>query len=79
MSPSQISEAYPSPDWQYGDGRDHAKGLFRPTAFQDVLTLWRVAAHSVTKKRTTPLCISLPASISNAGRTHFTPRSPPEQ
>ena len=24
--PSQISEAYPSPDWQYGDGRYHAKG-----------------------------------------------------
>ena len=23
--PSQISEAYPSPDWQYGDGRYHAK------------------------------------------------------
>ena len=24
--PSQISEAYPSPDWQYGDGHYHAKG-----------------------------------------------------
>ena len=22
----RISEAYPSPDWQYGDGRYHAKG-----------------------------------------------------
>ena len=34
--PSQISEAYPSPDWEYGDGRYHAKGSFRPTAFQGV-------------------------------------------
>ena len=24
--PNQISEAYPSPDWQYEDGRHHAKG-----------------------------------------------------
>ena len=24
--PSQIFEAYPSPDWQYGDGRYHTKG-----------------------------------------------------
>ena len=24
--PSQISEVYPSPDWQYGDGRYHTKG-----------------------------------------------------
>ena len=24
--PSQISEAYPSSDWLYGDGRFHAKG-----------------------------------------------------
>ena len=24
--PSQESEAYLSPDWQYGDGRYHAKG-----------------------------------------------------
>ena len=24
--PSQISEVYPSPDWQYADGRYHAKG-----------------------------------------------------
>ena len=23
--PSQISEAYPSADWQYGDGKYHAK------------------------------------------------------
>ena len=35
--PSQISEAYLSPDWQYGDGRYRAKGWFRPTAFQ---TFW---------------------------------------
>ena len=41
--------------------------------------LWRVAASSATKKRTTPLCYSLLAFISNAGRTHFTQRSPPEQ
>ena len=31
------------------------------------------------KKRTTPLCSSLLASISNAGRTHFKLRSPPEK
>ena len=79
MFPSQISEAYPSPYWQYGDGRYHAKGLFRLTAVQSVLSLWPVAAPSATKKRTTPLCSSLLASISNAGRTHFTVRSPPEQ
>ena len=24
--PSQISEAYPSPAWQHGDGHFHAKG-----------------------------------------------------
>ena len=24
--PNQISEAYPLPDWQYGDGYYHAKG-----------------------------------------------------
>ena len=53
--PSQISEAYPSPDWQYGDWNYHAKGWFRPTAFQGVLTLWRVAAPSATEKRTTSL------------------------
>ena len=34
--PSQISKDYPSPDWQYGDGRYHAKGWFRPTEFQGV-------------------------------------------
>ena len=45
---NQISEAYPSPDSQYGDGRYHAEGWFRPTAFQGVLTLWRVAAPSAT-------------------------------
>ena len=53
--PSQISEAYPSTYWQYRDGRYHAKGRFRPTEFQGVLTLLRVPAHSTTKKRTTPL------------------------
>ena len=51
--PSQISEAYHSPDWQYGCGRYHAKGRFRPTAFQGVLTLWCVSAPSVTKQLTT--------------------------
>ena len=65
--PSKIS-----PDWQYGDGRYHAKGWFCPTAFQGV-------EPYATKKRTTPLCSSLLASISNAGRTHFTLRAPPEQ
>ena len=61
--PSQISEAYPSPDWQYGDGRYHVKVWFRPTAFHGVLTLWRVAAYSATKKRTTSLCSSLLVSF----------------
>ena len=77
--PSQISEAYSSPDWQYGDRRYPAKGWFCPTAFQEVLTLWRRSAPYATKKRTTPLCYSLLASISSAGRTHFTLRAPPEQ
>ena len=62
--PSQISEAVM-------DGRLHANGWFHPTAFQGVLTLWCVAASSATKKRTTPLCSSLLASISNAGRTLY--------
>ena len=79
MFPNQMSEAYPSPDWQYRDGRYQAKGRFRPTAFQGVLTLWRVAASSATKQGTTHLCSSLLASISNTGRTHFTLLSPPEQ
>ena len=35
------------------------------------LYVWRVAAPSATKKRTTPLCSSLLASISNAEQTHF--------
>ena len=65
---SQISEAYSSIDWQYGDGRYHVKGCFRSTTFQDILTLWHVAAPSATKKRTTPLCSSLLASIPNAGQ-----------
>ena len=46
--PSQISEAYSSPYWQYGNGRYHAKGWFRPTAFQGVLTCvdeFRVIQH----------------------------------
>ena len=42
--PSQISEAYPTTDWQYWDWCYHAKGWFRPTAFHGVLTLWRAAA-----------------------------------
>ena len=77
--PRQISEAYPSPDGQYGDGRYHAQGSFSRTVFQGVLTLCRVAGPSATKKRTTPLCSSLIASISNVGRTHFTLCSPAEQ
>ena len=48
--PSQISEAYPSPDWQYGDEHFHAKGWFYPTAFQGILILWHVAAPLATKK-----------------------------
>ena len=44
-----------------------------------VLTLSRGLAPSATKKRTTPLCSSLLASISNAEWTHFTLCSPPEQ
>ena len=60
--PSQISEAYLSPNWQYVDGHYHAKGSFRPSAFQGVLTLWRVAAPSATKKRTIPLCSSVLSS-----------------
>ena len=67
-----ISEAYPSPDRQYGDGRYHAKVCFRPTALPGFLNFWRVAAPSANKKRTTPLCSSLLASISNARQTHFT-------
>ena len=47
--PSQISEAYPSQDWQNGDGHYHAKGWFRLTAFQGVLTLWFIVALSATK------------------------------
>ena len=58
---SQISESYPSPDWQYGDGRRHAKGWFRPTVLHGDLTLWRVAAPSLTKIRTTlSVLLSLP-------------------
>ena len=77
--PSQIAESYPLPNWQNGDRRYHAKGWFRPTVFQRVLTSWRVATPSSTKKRTTYLCSCLRASIFNAGRTHFTLHSPPEQ
>ena len=77
---SQISDAYRSPDWQYGDGRYHAKGSFRATASQGFFffTLSCVPAPSATKKRTTPHCSSLLAP-QNAGLTHFTPRLPPEQ
>ena len=42
MFPSQISETYPLPDWQDGDGRYYARGWFLSTAFPGVLTLWRV-------------------------------------
>ena len=69
---NKISEVYPSSDWQHGDGRYHAKGLFRPTKFYGVLTLLRIPEPSATKKRITPLCSSLFASVLNAGRTHFT-------
>ena len=70
--PAKSLKRIPSPNLQYGDGRCHAKGWFHPTAFQGVLTLWRVAAPSATEKRTTSLCSSLLVSISNVGRTHFT-------
>ena len=49
--PNQISEADSSLDWQYADGRFHAKGWFLLTVFQGVLILWRVTAPSATKKR----------------------------
>ena len=48
MFPRQISEAYSWPDWQYGDGRHHAKGWFRPTAFQVVLTCRSTLSHQET-------------------------------
>ena len=63
--PSQVSETCPSPNWQHGNGRYHAKVWFRQTAFQSILTLWCIAAPSATKKLTTPLCSSLLASISS--------------
>ena len=44
--PRKISAAYPSPYWQYGDGHYHAKEILRPTVFQGVLTLWRVAVSA---------------------------------
>ena len=53
--PSQIYEPYASLDWQYGDGRYHAKWWFRPTAFKGVSTLSRVPTPSAIKKRTTAL------------------------
>ena len=42
--------AYPSPNWKYGDGCFNAKERFHPTAFQSILTIWRVAALPATKK-----------------------------
>ena len=75
--PDLWSLGYPSPGWQYGDRHYRAKGWFCLTAFQGILTLWNVSAPSATKKWTTPLCSSLLASISSAGRTHFTLHSPP--
>ena len=53
--PSQLYEAYASPDWPYGDGRYHAEGWFLPAAFQGVLTLWRIAVPTAIKKRTSLL------------------------
>ena len=47
--------------------------------FRAFWLLWHITASSTTKKRTTSLCSSLLASISNAGRAHFTLLSPPEQ
>ena len=79
MFPSKISETHPPPDWQYGDRRYHAKGWFRLTAFQGVLTLWCIAVPSASKKWTTPLSSPLLATISSAGWTHFTLHTPPEQ
>ena len=55
----------------------HCFVRMKPTAFQGVLTLWRAAALC-HKKWSTPLCSSLLASISNAGRKHFTLRSHPD-
>ena len=69
--PSQISEAYPSPDWQYGDRRYHAKGCLRPTAFQGVLTLRRVPAPSATKKRTTALLCLPPFPMLDEHTLHY--------
>ena len=77
--PSQIFEAYPSPDWQYWYGYYNAKGWFRPTTFQCVLGLWHVAESLASKKQTTPHCSSLLVPISNAGQTHFTLCSSLEQ
>ena len=61
--PAKSLKPYPSPDWQYGDGRFRAKIWSRLTAFQGVLTLWRIAAPSASRKRTTTLCSSLLASF----------------
>ena len=59
--PSQISEAYPSPEWQYGDGRYHAKGWFHPIALQGILILWHVFQHRQPPKNephlSTLLCL----------------------
>ena len=44
--PSHISEAYHSPDWQYGDSCYHTIGWFCPTTFQGVLTLWHIAVSA---------------------------------
>ena len=77
--PVKSPKLIPHQIWQYGDGRYHAKGWFRLTAFQGVLILWNFAALSATKKRSILLCSSLFASISNAAQTHFTLHSPLEQ
>ena len=62
--PSQISEAYPSPDCSMETGVIMQKDESVQKASQSVLILRRVAAPSVTKKRTTPLCSSSLATIS---------------
>ena len=49
------SVAYPSLNWQYGDGRYHAKGWFRPRAFQGVLTLSGVSTPGQQEENQTSL------------------------
>ena len=44
--PSQISKAYPSPNWQCSDMHYRVTGWFFPTAFQGILTLWHIAVSA---------------------------------